>query len=273
MTESHFGDIRQLIIDQLKLSNHDIYVVVAWVTDIHLFNILLEKVKSGIEVTIILVDDEINRNNGFNYDNFIQNGGTIYWDNHHHKFCIIDRRTLITGSYNWTYAANNRVGRENILIIKNEDELIDKYALEYQTLKKQARKHLILQEEKVRIVEIEKPVIVEKIIQDLVIDSSMRKAGWFDTHQKRVEWWKSLTNLWKNIFVNANYIKDFVKPQKEELKYIFETDNLSFNEDFEVDDYSGLKNLSRLKILSGLKLSKSSKQIIAKILPDLQITD
>ena len=124
MIYSHFGDIRQIIINELKLANHDIYVVVAWITDPHLYRILLEKVKNGVEVAIILVDDEINLKNGFDYDEFVKLGGTVFWDNHHHKFCVIDRKTLITGSYNWTYSANNRDRRENILVIKNELEVL-----------------------------------------------------------------------------------------------------------------------------------------------------
>lgn len=279
MIKSYFGDIRNIIVEDLKKAKFDIYVVVAWLTDVELFTILLDKVKNSIEVTIILVDDSINRNNGFDYDSFVERGGTIYWSNHHHKFCIIDRRTLITGSYNWTYAAHKRVGRENILVIKDNDALIENYSLEYQILKKNAQKHVIHQEEKIRfieksvIVEVEKPVIVEKIVQKLVIDTTIRKAGWFDSHLKRVEWWKSLNDQWKSYFVAANYINNPLKPKKEELKYIFEADQLTFNESKVISDYSGLKNLSRLKKLYGLKLDVNSKQLLEQILTGIEIID
>jgi phosphatidylserine/phosphatidylglycerophosphate/cardiolipin synthase-like enzyme len=65
--------------------------------------------------------------NGFDYDFFVENGGELFWDDHHHKFCVIDREVVITGSYNWTYKASNRIQRENIIVITSEKELIDKY--------------------------------------------------------------------------------------------------------------------------------------------------
>jgi hypothetical protein len=41
----------------------------------------------------------------------------------HHKFAIIDNRILLTGSYNWTFSANNR-NDENLLII-DDPEVIE----------------------------------------------------------------------------------------------------------------------------------------------------
>jgi len=41
----------------------------------------------------------------------------------HHKFAIIDNRLLLTGSYNWTFSANNR-NDENLMII-DDPEIIE----------------------------------------------------------------------------------------------------------------------------------------------------
>ncbi|GAH83975.1 unnamed protein product, partial [marine sediment metagenome] len=41
----------------------------------------------------------------------------------HHKFAIIDNRLLLTGSYNWTFSANNR-NDENLMVI-DDPELIE----------------------------------------------------------------------------------------------------------------------------------------------------
>ena len=41
----------------------------------------------------------------------------------HNKFVIIDNRLLLTGSYNWTFSANNR-NDENLLII-DDPEIIE----------------------------------------------------------------------------------------------------------------------------------------------------
>jgi phosphatidylserine/phosphatidylglycerophosphate/cardiolipin synthase-like enzyme len=38
----------------------------------------------------------------------------------HHKFAIIDNRLLLTGSYNWTFAANNK-NEENLMVIDDPE--------------------------------------------------------------------------------------------------------------------------------------------------------
>jgi len=43
----------------------------------------------------------------------------------HHKFAIIDNRLLLTGSYNWTFSANNR-NDENLMVI-DDPEIIARY--------------------------------------------------------------------------------------------------------------------------------------------------
>ena len=58
----------------------------------------------------------------------------------HHKFAIIDNRLLLTGSYNWTFSANNR-NVENLMAIDDPEVIeifqnqfvnlwINKYSLE-----------------------------------------------------------------------------------------------------------------------------------------------
>jgi phosphatidylserine/phosphatidylglycerophosphate/cardiolipin synthase-like enzyme len=40
----------------------------------------------------------------------------------HHKFAIFDRKTVLSGSYNWTRSANNQ--NENIIVINNSDVML-----------------------------------------------------------------------------------------------------------------------------------------------------
>jgi len=44
----------------------------------------------------------------------------------HQKFAVIDRRTLLTGSYNWTYSADN-MNDENLLMFRNAGPLAEEY--------------------------------------------------------------------------------------------------------------------------------------------------
>ena len=52
----------------------------------------------------------------------------------HNKFCIIDKKVVINGSYNWTYYAEDK-NRENVLIVKNEQAVLKEFATEYERLK------------------------------------------------------------------------------------------------------------------------------------------
>jgi len=50
----------------------------------------------------------------------------------HNKFAIIDNRILLTGSYNWTFSANNR-NDENLMII-DDPEIISRYQNQFEKL-------------------------------------------------------------------------------------------------------------------------------------------
>ncbi len=55
----------------------------------------------------------------------------------HHKFSIIDGNVLITGSYNWTHSAEN-LNDENILIIKDAENIIKEYEKEFKKIWKRS---------------------------------------------------------------------------------------------------------------------------------------
>ncbi len=50
----------------------------------------------------------------------------------HHKFCIVDDRVVITGSYNWTYNAENR-NWENIVVLEDK-ETVNDYIQEFENV-------------------------------------------------------------------------------------------------------------------------------------------
>jgi hypothetical protein len=50
----------------------------------------------------------------------------------HNKFAIIDNRILFTGSYNWTFAANNK-NEENLMVI-DDPEIIARYQNQFEKL-------------------------------------------------------------------------------------------------------------------------------------------
>jgi phosphatidylserine/phosphatidylglycerophosphate/cardiolipin synthase-like enzyme len=166
---AYFSDIQTSISDEIKKAKYNIFVAVAWITDKSLWTILETKAKEGVVVQVILVPDEINNNNSSIFDDFSRAGIQIFWDDHHHKFCVIDIKTVITGSYNWTYMASNRGKRENIVILKGNADIAEQFSDEFKLLLKGAQKHALPLEKE--FIFIEKPIEREvvKIVEKEVI--------------------------------------------------------------------------------------------------------
>lgn len=134
--EIHFEDIQRQIIEQVKNAKYLIWVAVAWFTDKVLFDLLIEKKKEGVNIQIIVINDEINKTYGQpfeqNFETYRVTPTGKYQNIMHHKFCIIDLRTVIHGSYNWTNKA--RWNKETISIDISR-ELAEKFASEFVNLK------------------------------------------------------------------------------------------------------------------------------------------
>lgn len=114
-----FEKIQSQILDSIGSAEFCLWVAVAWFTDPVLFNALAKKRSEGISVRVILIDDEINRT-GLNFKGFpvkwISPEGT-HKNLMHHKFCVIDLKKVIHGSYNWTNRA--RFNKEQISVTED----------------------------------------------------------------------------------------------------------------------------------------------------------
>ena len=138
MINVHFNNIRFQILNELENAQKSILVAVYWFTNHELFNILLEKLNDGLAVQLIIHNDYINnRDTGLSFQYLIDKGCKLYFSDEnnpmHNKFCIIDEKVLINGSYNWTYYAESK-NRENILIIKEENPVILAFKNEFARL-------------------------------------------------------------------------------------------------------------------------------------------
>lgn len=139
-TVAYFTGIRSQISAELKQSVSSIFVAVAWFTDARLFEILCDKAKKGLDVQLIVMDDDITRNCSINYQELEKNGGRLYLINGnvngtlmHNKFCVIDDTTTITGSYNWSIKAQSN--HENITITRGNQFLADLFLAEFMRIK------------------------------------------------------------------------------------------------------------------------------------------
>lgn len=138
MVQVHFQNIRISIIKEIEKANTSLKVAVYWFTNHELFDLLYHKQLNGIQCELIIHNDYINnREAGLPFQKFIDAGGQFYFSDEespmHNKFCIIDNRVLINGSYNWTYYAESK-NRENILIIKDETDVTKAFETEFSQL-------------------------------------------------------------------------------------------------------------------------------------------
>lgn len=144
MVKSYFKGIRKVLLSELESATEKIVVAVYWFTNHDLFKKINEKLEKGVQVEIIIHNDYINnRATGLNFQEFIDKGGGFYFSDistpMHNKFCVIDNKVLINGSYNWTYYAEDR-NSENILLIKEEKDVINSFVEEFEKLKLQMEK-------------------------------------------------------------------------------------------------------------------------------------
>lgn len=135
-TEVYFENIAASILEELAGASRSIRVAVAWFTDQHLFDVLLQKASEGVAVIVIIRNDIINLGQaGLAWQELLDANGTLYFSPNtpalHHKFCLIDDETLLFGSYNWTYGA--RRNRENMVVIQ-QSEVIQAFRKEFNFL-------------------------------------------------------------------------------------------------------------------------------------------
>ncbi|MFZ2339221.1 MAG: phospholipase D-like domain-containing protein [Bacteroidales bacterium] len=140
-TDAVFEDIAKRLHLEILKASKSIIVAVAWFTNPILFIDLCDKAKNGLEVELMMMNDEINKNSSVNYDNLIIAGGKVWMIGNddgtnrlmHNKFCIIDDETVINGSYNWTNKANSN--HESITIVEGNPALAEQFSREFKTIK------------------------------------------------------------------------------------------------------------------------------------------
>lgn len=138
-TEAIFENIANRIVEEIQKANKSIYIAVAWFTNKIIFEQLLLKAKNGCSIHIIISNDNININSAINYELIEEANGKVYKIGNgdtelmHNKFCVIDYNTVITGSYNWSYKAENNF--ENIVITFNNSVLAEQFINEFIQIK------------------------------------------------------------------------------------------------------------------------------------------
>jgi len=125
-TEAYFSlydNPQKEIIKNINQAETFINIAMYIFTDREIALPLVKARERGVKVRLYLDQDQVDYK--YSQSRFLVQKGIkarISTNNYimHNKFAIIDNRLLLTGSYNWTFSANNR-NDENLMVIDNPE--------------------------------------------------------------------------------------------------------------------------------------------------------
>ena len=173
------SNIQVAILEELSKANTSIKIAVAWFTNKYLLQPLIQKLRDGISVEIIINDDDINRNgdSSLDFTDYLREGGILHWNESsqlmHDKFCIIDNKVVISGSYNWTYKAE--VNEETISIFNDEIETVSFYRNKYEMLV--SKYSDVTKGDNIGKVKYEPQIIIKTHIKKVFKESEIKEAS------------------------------------------------------------------------------------------------
>lgn len=131
------GGAREAIIEQIRDAEREIVLALYYFTDQGLAEALSEARQRGVTVAVLL--DRSQKSGRYSQAGRLQGMGvSVIFDSRHrilhHKFMVVDGRTLITGSQNWTKSAET-VNAENTLILSDNRDLARRFREEFNRLR------------------------------------------------------------------------------------------------------------------------------------------
>ncbi len=135
--EYFFENYESITINELKKAKYTIWIAMAWFTNKKIYDVLLDKKSEGVNVQIIIDDNENNRKPKFLLENDFETYRirveSLYKNFMHDKFCVIDFKTVVHGTFNWTEAGN--YNKETVAVIPNDYVTAKKFTDEFMQLK------------------------------------------------------------------------------------------------------------------------------------------
>lgn len=144
LAQAHFEAIDDHLNRELKQARFSIRVAMAWLTHPQLVGALGDAADRGVAVEVVISRSDTNfaRAGRIRQFEYLVDSGVVLLVNGpsdgrdanflHHKFCVIDYETVITGSFNWT---NNALSNEeNILITRADQRLANQYLQTFEKL-------------------------------------------------------------------------------------------------------------------------------------------
>lgn len=114
------------IVKELESADFEILIASAWFTDDELFEIIKRKATQNINIELIIADNQENLK--LDFDELVSMGVSVTkiknvgYGIMNQKFCVIDKRIALHGSYNWS--VNARKNNHESIIITNHAETV-----------------------------------------------------------------------------------------------------------------------------------------------------
>jgi phosphatidylserine/phosphatidylglycerophosphate/cardiolipin synthase-like enzyme len=128
------GGCTEAVVRELDNAKATILVQAYSFTSAPIAKAIVDAHKRGVDVRVVL--DKSQRTEKYSSADFVQHAGIPIWidDKHaiaHNKVMVLDGATILTGSFNFTKAAEEK-NAENLLVIRDKD-LAAIYAANWQT--------------------------------------------------------------------------------------------------------------------------------------------
>jgi hypothetical protein len=130
-------EIYAKIQSELFAAEFEILIATAWFTDEELFNIVLSKLAEGVHVEVIIADNQ--ENEKLDFELLVAKGAAVYkiknsgYGIMNQKFCVIDKRIALHGSYNWSM--NAKKNNQESIISTNHEETIASLITNFDAIK------------------------------------------------------------------------------------------------------------------------------------------
>lgn len=120
------GGCQEMVLDQIEAAQTRIWAAVYSFTSDTIAQALVSTHERGVDVKMIMDEEQIDSE--YSQANLMTSHGIeVRHDTHpglmHHKFAVVDDSVVISGSYNWSWSAENR-NDENLLVITSP-EIVD----------------------------------------------------------------------------------------------------------------------------------------------------
>jgi len=151
----HFENHSSVIRQELLKATQSVFIAVAWINFRVYEDVFEELISKKIPLHIQCTDNNTNRSHQAAIDRLNATGAKIRLlkmpgsRNHmHHKFAVVDKRTIINGSFNWSPNATQSF--ENLMVLKDCPSEAEEFINEFYRMARSSTAAIRLLQRKVR---------------------------------------------------------------------------------------------------------------------------